>query len=123
MASMRGIVLDNIDPLEKGRVMVQVPDVSNVLPSTWGDALLSFCRHAARFLRDALGGLGCVGRVRAGAILITPFGLAATSHRRPSCQFPAVAVPDGTQAVVVQTGRAESAGAERRARGRPEGFC
>lgn len=31
----RGTVLDNIDPLQLGRIMVQVPDVSNVLPSTW----------------------------------------------------------------------------------------
>jgi uncharacterized protein involved in type VI secretion and phage assembly len=31
----RGMVLNNIDPMQMGRIMVQVPDVSNVLPSTW----------------------------------------------------------------------------------------
>lgn len=31
----RGTVINNIDPLQMGRLMVQVPDVSNVLPSTW----------------------------------------------------------------------------------------
>jgi uncharacterized protein involved in type VI secretion and phage assembly len=31
----RGTVLDNVDPLQMGRLMVQVSDVSNVLPSTW----------------------------------------------------------------------------------------
>lgn len=31
----RGMVLDNVDPLQTGRLLVQVPDVSNVLPSTW----------------------------------------------------------------------------------------
>lgn len=31
----RGTVINNVDPMQMGRVTVQVPDVSNVLPSTW----------------------------------------------------------------------------------------
>ena len=31
----RGTVLDNVDPMQMGRLSVQVSDVSNVLPSTW----------------------------------------------------------------------------------------
>lgn len=31
----RGTVINNVDPMQMGRLMVQVPDVSNVLPSTW----------------------------------------------------------------------------------------
>jgi len=31
----RGSVLNNMDPMQMGRIMVQVPDVSNVLPSSW----------------------------------------------------------------------------------------
>jgi uncharacterized protein involved in type VI secretion and phage assembly len=31
----RGTVINNVDPLQIGRLMVQVPDVSNVIPSTW----------------------------------------------------------------------------------------
>jgi hypothetical protein len=31
----RGMVLNNIDPLKMGRVLVQVSDVSNVIPSSW----------------------------------------------------------------------------------------
>jgi uncharacterized protein involved in type VI secretion and phage assembly len=31
----RGTVLNNIDPLQIGRLMVQVPDVSNLIPSSW----------------------------------------------------------------------------------------
>jgi uncharacterized protein involved in type VI secretion and phage assembly len=38
----RGTVLDNIDPLQMGRLMVQVPDVSNVLPSTWAMPCVPF---------------------------------------------------------------------------------
>jgi len=31
----RGLVLNNVDPLQIGRIQVQVPDVLNVLPSSW----------------------------------------------------------------------------------------
>jgi uncharacterized protein involved in type VI secretion and phage assembly len=38
----RGTVLDNIDPMQMGRLMVQIADVSNVLPSTWAMPCLPF---------------------------------------------------------------------------------
>jgi uncharacterized protein involved in type VI secretion and phage assembly len=38
----RGIVIDNVDPLQIGRLMVQVPDASNVLPSTWAMPCVPF---------------------------------------------------------------------------------
>jgi uncharacterized protein involved in type VI secretion and phage assembly len=38
----RGTVLNNIDPMQMGRIMVQVPDVSNVLPSTWAMPCVPF---------------------------------------------------------------------------------
>lgn len=38
----RGLVIDNVDPLQTGRLMVQVPDVSNILPSTWAMPCLPF---------------------------------------------------------------------------------
>jgi len=31
----RGMVLNNIDPMQMGRLMVQVPDVGSVAPGTW----------------------------------------------------------------------------------------
>lgn len=31
----RGTVINNVDPMQIGRVQVLVPDVSNVLPSSW----------------------------------------------------------------------------------------
>ena len=31
----RGVVLNNVDPMQMGRLMVQVPDVSSVVPGTW----------------------------------------------------------------------------------------
>jgi uncharacterized protein involved in type VI secretion and phage assembly len=38
----RGIVINNVDPLQIGRLMVQVPDASNVLPSTWAMPCVPF---------------------------------------------------------------------------------
>ena len=31
----RGTVINNVDPLQIGRLQVQVPDVSGLVPSTW----------------------------------------------------------------------------------------
>jgi len=31
----RGSVLNNVDPMQMGRLMVQVPDVSGLIPSSW----------------------------------------------------------------------------------------
>jgi uncharacterized protein involved in type VI secretion and phage assembly len=38
----RATVLDNIDPMQMGRIMVQVADVSNILPSSWAMPCLPF---------------------------------------------------------------------------------
>jgi len=38
----RGTVIDNVDPLQIGRLLVQVPDVSNVIPSTWAMPCVPF---------------------------------------------------------------------------------
>lgn len=35
LGKYRGLVLNNVDPLQIGRIQVQVPDVLNVLPSSW----------------------------------------------------------------------------------------
>jgi len=33
-----GIVINNVDPLQMGRIQAMVPDVSNVIPTTWAKA-------------------------------------------------------------------------------------
>ncbi|MGC1363472.1 MAG: phage baseplate assembly protein V [Silvibacterium sp.] len=38
----RATVLDNVDPMQMGRIMVQVADVSNVIPSSWAMPCLPF---------------------------------------------------------------------------------
>ena len=38
----RGIVIDNIDPMQIGRLLVQVPDATNILPSSWAMPCVPF---------------------------------------------------------------------------------
>jgi uncharacterized protein involved in type VI secretion and phage assembly len=38
----RGTVLDNIDPMQTGRLLVQVPDIGGDLPSTWALPCMPF---------------------------------------------------------------------------------
>jgi uncharacterized protein involved in type VI secretion and phage assembly len=45
----RGTVLNNIDPLKTGRLLVQVPDVAGLLPSTWALPCLPFAGPGAGF--------------------------------------------------------------------------
>jgi uncharacterized protein involved in type VI secretion and phage assembly len=35
LGKYRGMVLNNIDPLQQGRLQVQVPDVAGLIPVTW----------------------------------------------------------------------------------------
>jgi uncharacterized protein involved in type VI secretion and phage assembly len=45
----RGKVINNVDPMQMGRLMVQVPDVSNVLPSTWAMPCVPFAGTQSGF--------------------------------------------------------------------------
>lgn len=38
----RGTVIDNVDPMMIGRLMVMVPDVTNIIPTTWAMPCLPF---------------------------------------------------------------------------------
>jgi uncharacterized protein involved in type VI secretion and phage assembly len=35
LGKFRGLVVNNIDPQQIGRILVMVPDVSNIIPSSW----------------------------------------------------------------------------------------
>ncbi len=45
----RGIVLDNVDPLNQGRILAQVPALSNVVPSSWALPCLPFAGTLSGF--------------------------------------------------------------------------
>jgi uncharacterized protein involved in type VI secretion and phage assembly len=52
----RGMVLNNIDPLQTGRLLVQVPDVTNILPSSWAMPCLPFAGiQSGFFVLPAMG--------------------------------------------------------------------
>jgi uncharacterized protein involved in type VI secretion and phage assembly len=52
----RGTVINNIDPMQMGRIMVQVPDVSNVIPSTWAMPCVPFAGiQSGMFVVPAIG--------------------------------------------------------------------
>lgn len=42
LGKYRGTVLNNVDPLGKGRLLVQVPDVAGLTPSTWAMPCVPF---------------------------------------------------------------------------------
>jgi hypothetical protein len=45
----RATVLNNIDPMQMGRLLVQVPDVSNILPSSWAMPCVPFAGKSEGF--------------------------------------------------------------------------
>jgi len=52
----RGTVINNIDPMQMGRIMAQVPDVSNVIPSTWAMPCVPFAGiQSGHFVVPAIG--------------------------------------------------------------------
>jgi uncharacterized protein involved in type VI secretion and phage assembly len=42
----RGSVVDNVDPEQRGRIQVEVPDLQGTLPLTWAEACLPFAGPA-----------------------------------------------------------------------------
>ena len=62
----RGTVINNIDPMQIGRLMVQVPDVSNILPSTWAMPCVPFAGNPVGDVRRPADRVGGLDRVRAG---------------------------------------------------------
>ncbi|HSU19813.1 MAG TPA: phage baseplate assembly protein V [Acidobacteriaceae bacterium] len=98
----RGSVLDNVDPLQIGRLLVQVPDVSNVLPSTWAMPCMPFAGIQSGLYVVPEIGSGVWVEFEQGDIDY-PIWVGcywATAADMPSL---ALAAPPGVQQLVVQT--------------------
>lgn len=98
----RGTVLDNIDPLQMGRLMVQVADISNVLPSTWAMPCLPFGGiQSGMFVAPAIGS-GVWIEFEQGH---TDYPVWVGCFWGSSAELPALALsaPPGMQQVVMQT--------------------
>lgn len=98
----RGTVINNVDPMQMGRLMVQVPDVSNVLPSTWAMPCAPFAG------------------AQSGSVAVPPVGASVwVEFEQGNSDYPiwsgcfwgsaaevpamALAAPPGVQAIVLQS--------------------
>jgi hypothetical protein len=59
----RGTVLNNIDPMQMGRLQVQVPDVAGLIPTSWAMPCFSRRREADGRVHAAADRLRGVGGV------------------------------------------------------------
>lgn len=98
----RGTVINNVDPMQMGRLMVQVPDVSNVLPSTWAMPCLPFGGiQSGMFVAPAIGA-GVWIEFEQGD---TDYPIWVGSFWGSAAEVPALALagPPGLQQMVIQT--------------------
>jgi uncharacterized protein involved in type VI secretion and phage assembly len=98
----RGVVLDNIDPLQTGRLMVQVPDVTNILPSSWAMPCLPFAGIQSGFFAVPEIGSTVWVEFEQGN---PDYPIWAGCFWETAAQVPALALaaPPGLQQIVVQT--------------------
>jgi uncharacterized protein involved in type VI secretion and phage assembly len=98
----RGTVIDNIDPLQVGRLLVQVPDASNVLPSTWAMPCLPFAGIQSGFFVVPAIGSGVWIEFEQGD---TDYPIWTGCFWGSVAEVPALALaaPPGLQQVVIQT--------------------
>jgi uncharacterized protein involved in type VI secretion and phage assembly len=98
----RGTVVNNIDPMMIGRLMVMVPDVSNVIPSTWAMPCLPFAGIQNGFFAVPMIGAGVWVEYEQGDpdYPIWTGCFFGTAAEPPALSM---ATPPGLQSVVIQT--------------------
>ncbi|HTF67917.1 phage baseplate assembly protein V [Edaphobacter aggregans] len=98
----RGTVLQNIDPLNIGRLMAIVPDVSNVIPSTWAMPCFPFAGIQNGFFAVPAIGSGVWIEFEQGN---PDYPIWSGCFFGSAAETPALALatPPGLQSIVVQT--------------------
>jgi uncharacterized protein involved in type VI secretion and phage assembly len=98
----RGTVINNIDPLQIGRLMVQVADVSNVLPSTWAMPCVPFAGIQSGFFVVPPIGSGVWIEFEQGD---TDYPIWTGCYWGTAAEVPALALaaPPGLQQIVIQS--------------------
>jgi len=98
----RGTVINNVDPMMIGRLMVMVPDVTNVIPSTWAMPCLPFAGIQNGFFAVPTIGSGVWIEYEQGDpdYPIWTGCFFGTAAEPPAL---AMATPPGLQSVVIQT--------------------
>ena len=102
IGKFRGTVINNIDPLQMGRLMVQVPDASNLLPSTWAMPCLPFAGTQSGFFAVPAIGSGVWIEFEQGN---ADYPIWTGCFWGSAAEVPALALagPPGLQQIVIQT--------------------
>lgn len=98
----RGLVMENIDPLQIGRLLVQVTDPSNILPSSWAMPCFPFTGIQNGFFVVPAIGSGVWVEFEHGDLdkPIWTGGFFGSAAEVPAL---ALAAPPGLQTIVLQT--------------------
>jgi uncharacterized protein involved in type VI secretion and phage assembly len=98
----RGTVMNNVDPLNIGRLMVMVPDVSNIIPSTYAMPCLPFAGIQNGFFAVPAIGSGVWVEYEQGD---PDYPIWSGCFFGTVAEVPALALatPPGLQSVVIQT--------------------
>jgi uncharacterized protein involved in type VI secretion and phage assembly len=102
LGKYRGTVIDNVDPLQKGRLMVQVADISNVLPSTWAMPCVPFAGIQSGFFAVPPIGAGVWIEFEQGN---SDYPIWTGCFWGTAAEVPALALaaPPGVQQIVIQS--------------------
>jgi uncharacterized protein involved in type VI secretion and phage assembly len=98
----RGVVVDNIDPLQIGRLLVQIPDASNIIPSSWAMPCVPFAGIQSGFFVVPAIGSGVWVEFEQGN---TDYPIWTGGYWGSAAEVPALALatPPALQAIVIQS--------------------
>ena len=102
-ASTAGPVINNVDPMQIGRIQAMVPDVAGFMPVDLGDALPAGRGHQHGHLHRTADRRRRVDRVRARRSRLPHLGRRITGAARPKCPCSSHAVPPGLAGITLQT--------------------